>query len=395
MSDIFDPDGYPFQVVVPITHRTRTVAQWLTQSERITTGPRQYPPEPGRPSWPVENDPKWMDFTVYPIGTGGSTYTINDDGKYALIAYSDDINQNGEWDDIEYSNLTGDDRTVYYYDSAGNGVAESSYVDFYNPSNATPSGEYVRTHTFENDVFWCQYDLSGIDASLIQRAELVANLNIYYSDDPPNPANSNHFTYNAKARNILFQFQEHSEGYKGWPHDPNDFRSLIDASVCPPITNHDVLDMQSSSEPHMYWDYLNPYQHGSNFVLPINSSGLQQLRRGGSVGLEIGFDAATSPEYDIGIDVVSGSRPTRYSIINRLVIACAYLDWDSYPTWYSDPADMNFFERAASLPQLRIWLGGGVEIAGEAVMKFNASGAILDTPEPSLVHQARLLRDQS
>lgn len=308
--------GEPFIEVYPISTRLLTTGLWMSWSigdDKV---------------WPVEDDPDMGD--AFGQRQVWCYYAAKHDelGEFEThvgpgIYYDDGSRDDRGWDAIELFS-----------------EAPDEFMDQYLYSPA-----------------WMHFDLTGINAASIQRAEFICNIG-----GQSESANDD--------LRFLVQMRNGITDYEGWRPSPFDFRTMSGASVCPEITAEEIFNNAIAND-HQYADpYLPPewMPYGPRHVLPINEAGMAQLRRGGRQGVMVGLDG-TSP-------------PTGY---NRTFMECEYSAWDE-----GIAAGQPKILAGVLLPHLRLWLGGG-EAEMTLGLRIDARPSV-DEPRRILSHAARRRR---
>lgn len=317
MSDIYPISGRPFVHAYPIANRLVTPGLWMSWS--IGEGK----------VWPVENDPN-----------------VGDEfGQRQIWCYYADDHPDipGPFEEHVGPGV--------YYDEDWDSIQLFSELD----PRMHANGQYLYAPT------WMHYDIPQDVAIRIERAEFVCNIGTYhdrYPDDLP----------------FLVQIRSGITDYKGWRPSPHDFQTMQGASVCPPLSSSEVFANGEADEHRFSDPYIDRDEWGSyspRHVLPINAAGLEQIRRGGRVGIMAGLDGSTAP-----------------ADMNFMWMECQYTSWDS-DLETSGPHYAGFL-----LPTLRLWIGGELLVAGESTITMTATGDIRNPPVPLLTHKARAIRDR-
>jgi hypothetical protein len=341
LEDIHPRDGEDFLEVWPIS--TRHMVPGLAYLMSVKSGIG----ETGWPAWPTENEPGWS-------VSGGA-------GKEYYCFYNDDI------PGFSPVNFLDQGLAIYYDDNFSGNQIYADRRSQINPSTGFQSNLYIPANGY-----WI-YDLTGLDASQIERAEWVAgiyaNTQIVGGSAVSNP---NIDTLPMKA------FLNRPTSFQGYTPSWMDHRTMgvQTQSIFPAFTNQQLAGWSSPGGGNPYQDeYADPEYHGSNpywqFAIPISDTGRAQLRSGGTWGLQFGF--AGQPQYIGGSPSQADNPPFGYFNTNNVFVSTQYWTWDEGMD-EAQPAHI----AGAELPCLRLWMGGKTEVAADVTIDVEVSaGALL------------------
>lgn len=287
-------------------------------------------PDGSTPDWPPEDDAGWA-------------LTSETPGKESFMFYNDDVGIDGTVDFLDQG------LAVYYTDDFGGAQLQSF-------ERISPDG----SRHYSAATLWYHYDLTGMDAASIVRAEFVVN--VYPDQDIDNPS------LVIRTRNTLTEFEGFRPSWEDFVTDPGPTHG-------PPGLTLERLSDITSSYPHEFSDpYLHPNWAGfeNRCVFPLSEAAVNDLRRGGRQGI---YCALVNP---------GNSAPT--GDWNRLLFDATYDFWDS-----GIAAGQPAHEAGATLPHLRLWPGGG-EAELTLGLRIEARPRI-EVIRRVLSHEARKRRD--